>query len=183
MFILFLITDEERSSINFYLKEIAGGSADSLTALYRLAGGRMLSVAVGITRNAGDAEDVVQDSLIKIVRFAHRFKAGTNGYAWICKIVQNTALNKVKSENLRRADNIDSVFNLSDGRDFLGGGIASNDVKRAMLSLTPKERLVIWLKYFNDMTVRDIASEAGLKKTTAQDLIKKAEEKLRKLLE
>lgn len=59
----------------------------------------------------------------------------------------------------------------------------SLDIKNAMLKLDSKERLVIWLKYYNGMTVREIAADTGIKKTTVQDLIKRAEIKLKKLLD
>lgn len=182
LLVYFSLSDEERSNVNTYINRIAHGEVSALNELYRLMGGRLLSVAQGIMRNKYNAEDVLHDSLIKIVRYAKDFKYGTNGYAWLCKIVKNTALNNLKSQHLRRADNIDDIFGLSDGKDFFETGAVTIDIKNALLKLEPKERLVIWLKYYNDMTVREVAAETGMKKTTAQDLIKKAERKLSELL-
>lgn len=181
--VFFAFSDEDRSAVNIYIARIANGDTSAIGDLYRLAGGRLLSVAQGIMRNKYNAEDVLHDSFIKIVRYAKQFRQGTNGYAWVCKIVKNTALNKLKSEHLRRAENIDDIFGLSDGKDFYENHACSMDIKRAMLSLQPKERLVIWLKYYNEMTVREIAADTGIKKTTVQDLIKRAELKLRNMLE
>lgn len=183
LFVFFALSDEDRSTINTYILQIAEGDSSALSGLYYLVGGRLLSVAQGIMRNKYNAEDVLHDSFIKIARYAKQFSRGTNGYAWLCKIVKNTALNKLKSEGLRRADNIDDVFGLSDGKDFYEASSCSLDIKSAMLSLEPKERLVIWLKYYNDMTIREIAADTGIKKTTVQDLIKRAEQKLKKILE
>lgn len=182
LLVYFSLSDEERFNVNTYIHRIAQGEVAALNELYRLLGGRLLSVAQGIMRNKYNAEDVLHDSLIKIVRYAKDFKYATNGYAWLCKIVKNTALNKLKSDNLRRADNIDDIFGLSDGKDFFETRASTLDIKNALLKLDPKERLVIWLKYYNDMTVREVAAETGMKKTTAQDLIKKAEKKLSELL-
>lgn len=182
LILFFTLSDEERSEVNTYILLISEGDASALNSLYRLVGGRLLSVAQGIMRNKYNAEDVLHDSLIKIVRYAKNFSRGTNGYAWLCKIVKNTALNKLRNENLRRAENIDDIFGLSDGRDFFEVSVSALDVKNALLRLNPKERMVIWLKYYNDMTVREIAAEANMKKTTVQDLIKRAEQKLSELL-
>lgn len=184
MLLLFsALSDEDKSEVNHYILLIAEGDTNALRELYRLIGGRLLSVAQGIMRNRQNAEDVLHDSFIKIVRCANQFNRGTNGYAWLCKIVKNTALNKLKSENLRRAENIDDMFFLSNGRDFYEDHGMSLDIKNAMLKLDSKERLVIWLKYYNGMTVREIAADTGIKKTTVQDLIKRAEIKLKKLLD
>lgn len=181
--VFFAISDQDKSLVNSYIISIASGDNSALEGLYLLVGGRLLSVAQGIMRNKHNAEDVLQDSFIKIVRYAHQFRGGSNGYGWLCKIVQNTALNKLKSEQLRRADNIDDIFGLSDGKDFYRDSIQSQDIKDALLQLEPKERLVIWLKYYNDMTIREISADTGIKKTTVQDLIKRAEQKLTKLLQ
>lgn len=111
MLLLFsALSDEDKSEVNHYILLIAEGDTNALRELYRLIGGRLLSVAQGIMRNRQNAEDVLHDSFIKIVRCANQFNRGTNGYAWLCKIVKNTALNKLKSENLRRAENIDDMF-------------------------------------------------------------------------
>lgn len=180
--VFFTISDEDRLDVNIYIERISKGDTLALSELYRLIGGRLLAIAQGIMRNKYNAEDVLHDSLIKLVRYAKNFKIGTNGYAWICKIVKNTALNKLKSEHLRRAEDIDDIFGLSDGRDYFEVSATTFDVKNALLQLEPKERLIIWLKYYNDMTVREIAAETGMKKTTVQDCIKRAEQKLSKLL-
>lgn len=180
--VFFTISDEDRLDVNIYIERISKGDTLALSELYRLIGGRLLAIAQGIMRNKYNAEDVLHDSLIKLVRYAKNFKIGTNGYAWICKIVKNTALNKLKSEHLRRAEDIDDIFGLSDGRDYFEVSTSTLDVKNALLKLESKERLIIWLKYYNDMTVREIAAETGMKKTTVQDYIKRAEQKLSKLL-
>ncbi len=182
LLVYFSLSDEERSNVNAYINRIAQGEISALNELYLLLGGRLLSVAQGIMRNRYNAEDVLHDSLIKIVRYAKNFKFGTNGYAWLCKIVKNTALNKIKSQHLRRAENIDDIFELSDGKDFFETSAVTIDIKNALLMLQPNERLAIWLKYYNDMTVREIAAETKMKKTTTQDLIKRAEKKLSELL-
>lgn len=183
LIVFFTLSDEDRSAVNTYIVQIAEGDSSALNSLYILVGGRLLSVAQGLMRNKYNAEDVLHDSLIKIVRYAKQYNRNTNGYAWLCKIVKNTALNKLKSERLRRAEDIDDIFGLTDGKDFYNNNVASLDIKAAMLRLEPKERLVIWLKYYNDMTVRDIAADTGIKKSTVQDLMKRAEQKLRNMLE
>lgn len=179
---LFVISDEERNLINDLLIRIKKGDEFALEQLYNIAAGRMFSVALGIMRNTESAKDVVQDSFIKITLNADKFFGG-NGYAWICKIVQNTALNKRSSEKIRTHCDIDSFFNLSDDSDFSYNSDNSILIKKAMMNLNSDERLAIWLKYYNEMTVREIADELELPKSTAQDVISRAETKLKKILQ
>ncbi len=124
----------------------------------------------------------MHDSFIKIARCAYQFKRGSNGYAWLCKIVRNTALNKIKRENLRRGADIDSFFNITDGMDMAAKTDTVVTVEAAIKTLSKNERTLIWLKYYNDMTVRDIALELKMPKSTVQERIKTAEKKLKEIL-
>jgi RNA polymerase sigma factor (sigma-70 family) len=183
MIIIFLtISDNERRELGELIVAIARGDEGALAAVYQRAGGRLLSVAMGLTRDIHSAQDVLHDSFIKVARSAHQFKRGTNGYAWLCKIVKNTAINKIKSENIRRGLDIDSFFNLSDGQDMAEKSDTAATVETALKALLPKERTVIWLRYYNDMTVREIAAELSMPKSTVHETLKAAEAKLKKAL-
>ena len=176
------ISNTDREKVNACLALIAIGDESALTEIYHLVGGRLLSVALGIMRDRQLAEDVLHDGFIKIVRHIKKFRIGTNGYAWLCKIIRNTALNKIKSENIRRGEDIDSILDISDEKSLYNDSLVVSEVREAMKCLTKREKTIIWLKYYNDMTVREIASELNMKKSTVQDIIKIAERQLRQKL-
>ena len=67
-------------------------------------------VARGVVKDSFLAEDVVQDSFLKIVKNIDKYKKGTNAYAWVCKIVRNTALNALKSSLSHPTEDIDEFF-------------------------------------------------------------------------
>ncbi len=180
--ILLVISSEEKSLLNKYILDIATGDSNALESIYKMVGGRLLSVAIGILRNRELAEDVVQDSFVKIVRYSINYRKDTNAYAWLCTIVRNSALNKLKSEKLRQGIDIDSCIGLTDNEDLYANTLVSIEVKQALAELDSRERVAIWLRYYNEMPVRQIAEELGMKKSTANDMIKRAEDKLKVLL-
>lgn len=182
MILLIVITTEERISLGKLIARVSIGDKSALSAIYDTVGGRLLSVAMGFMRDRPLAEDVLSESFIKIVRHADKFKAGTNSYAWLCTIVRNTALNALKSRKASQGADIDSFFTLTDGKDFTQSTETAITVNTAIKQLEPMQRTVIWLKYFNDMTVREISAELNLAKSTVQDSIKKAERALKILL-
>ncbi len=69
--------------------------------------------ALKLTRNPADAEDLVQDTLLKAIRARHQFQVGTNLRAWLLKILTNTFINKYKRGVLERsfsgAEDLDPV--------------------------------------------------------------------------
>src|ERR687891_2850015 len=54
----------------------------------------LFAVALRMTRNRADAEDLVQDTFVKALRFADRFTPGTNLKAWLFTILHNTWRNR-----------------------------------------------------------------------------------------
>ena len=67
--------------------------AEVLTFLEPLYG-----TAMRLTRNRTDAEDLVQDTMVKAFRFSDRFMPGTNLRAWLYTILHNTWRNRRRDE-------------------------------------------------------------------------------------
>ena len=173
------MTESERTRISELIVAIDGGNVHALDELSRLVSARMLSVARATVRDRALAEDVVQDSFVKIITGAKGFKPNTNGYAWICKIVHNTALKALRRERRGNTVDIDEFFDISDGADISEQASAAADVKRATSALSPIERRLIYQKYFMDFTVRDSAKAVGKSKSQVARLISAAEQKMR----
>lgn len=173
------MTDEMRLQINNLIVRISNGDVDALELLSRLISARMLSIALSVVKNRAVAEEVVQDSFLRIVNSAHRFKFGTNGYAWICKITQNVALNALRKENKHKSVNLDDCFDIAAIDDVAEQSSAHLLLKQAMAQLSSFERQVVYQKYFMDFTVRDIADSLGKSKSTVQRALSSGEEKIK----
>src|SRR5271170_8352334 len=63
----------------------------------------MYGVACRLTRNPTEAEDLVQDALVKAMRARDQFHAGTNLKAWMFRILTNTFINKYRRGGLERS--------------------------------------------------------------------------------
>ena len=177
------MTEKTCEKIEYALGLISSGDEAGVDLLYACAGRAMLFVARSVVRDEAAAEDVVQDSFLKIVRGISRYKKGTNGYAWVCKIVRNTALNYLKSSGRRASVPLESVAELSDGGSGEERSAAKLLVERMLKSLSPPEvRQMIYMKYFLDMTVREIARELGKSKSYVSKEIIKAEKLMREML-
>ncbi len=58
-------------------------------------------MALRVTRNRIDAEDLVQDTSVRAFRFFHQFEPGSNFRAWIFRILMNTFINSYRSKKRR----------------------------------------------------------------------------------
>lgn len=135
----------------------------------------MYSVACRLTRNSNQAEDLVQDAMVKAMRARDQFQPGTNMKAWLLRIVTTTFLNQYKRGGLER--------DVLDGPDAdpLADGWMSTSTMRAMrdaeslalqpllqeelqaaLEALPEEfRLAVVLSDIEEMSYKEIADIMG----------------------
>ena len=169
--------------IEWLLRALRHGNADALDGIYALLGGRMLALARGIVRNRADAEDVVSESFLKLARGIGGYRPGTNGCAFVMRIVRNTAYDLLRRRKVRAEEDIDAFFHLTDERyrpERMEGALV---LEEAVSRLAPLERRMIYYRYYLDFTLREIAKETGMSKSAVQRLVVSAEENLRRLLD
>lgn len=58
----------------------------------------LYNTAYRMTRNAEDAEDLVQETYLKAYRYYDKFEEGTNFKAWLFKIMKNTFINNYRKK-------------------------------------------------------------------------------------
>src|SRR5262245_56266680 len=68
----------------------------------------LYGTALRLTRNRADAEDLVQDTVVKARRFEDRFERGTNLKAWLFTILHNTWRNRLR-DAARETVDVDST--------------------------------------------------------------------------
>jgi RNA polymerase sigma-70 factor, ECF subfamily len=84
----------------------------------------LLAVGTRLTRNAAEAEDLVQDTLVKAMRARHQFEAGTNMRAWLLRILTNTFINRYRRGGLER-----TVLEGPDSDPLADGWIGSSTIE------------------------------------------------------
>ncbi len=87
---------------------------------------RMYAAAMRLTRSESDAEDLVQDAMLKAFRFHDRYRAGTNMKAWLLRILTNTFINKYRRKR-RERDVFDGALATP-----VGEGVMSNHAIRGL---------------------------------------------------
>jgi len=130
----------------------------------------LLGSAMKLTRNPRDAEDLVQETMLKAYTFFDRFEAGTNCRAWLYRIMTNTFINqyrrRIKEAQILGSDNADTVRVQSHGQGHeshsdpeftLASRQISAEVKRALMNLPETFRFVVVLADLQGFSYKDIA--------------------------
>jgi len=156
----------------------------------------LYATALRLTRAPSDAEDLVQDTLLKAYRFYDRFEAGTNLKAWLLKILTNTFINRYR-RSVRERKVFDGV-----GARPVGEGVMSRaamrglsrpveDVQRRILAreiqaaideLPEDYRLMIVLADVEELAYKEIAEIVGCPIGTVMSRLHRARKALQKKL-
>jgi RNA polymerase sigma-70 factor (ECF subfamily) len=134
---------------------------------------QLYSAALRMTRNPADAEDVLQEALLKAYRGYHSFRAGTNLKAWLYRILTNTFINTYRRRS-RRPDEVE-LGQLEDlylyrrlGSEGSGGAERSaeeealdrfvdTDIKAAVEALPDNFRIPVLLADVEGFSYKEIA--------------------------
>jgi RNA polymerase sigma-70 factor (ECF subfamily) len=127
----------------------------------------LFASALRLTRNRADAEDLVQDTLVKALRFSHRFEPGTNLRAWLYTILHNTWRNR-RRDAARDAVEVDSA-RVEEAALHVEPGVAETperillrdtldaDLQAALDALPEVFREAVWLRDVEELTYAEIA--------------------------
>jgi RNA polymerase sigma-70 factor (ECF subfamily) len=80
------------------IRELASGNIASLEQLYNLMKTTVYAVALSIVRNKDRAEDVVQETFIRVYAKADRYTPDTNPKAWVISIARNLAYDSLRNQ-------------------------------------------------------------------------------------
>jgi RNA polymerase sigma-70 factor (ECF subfamily) len=158
-----------------------------MDALYR--------TALRMTRNEGDAEDLVQEAYVKAYRFWDKFEQGSNCRAWLFKIMTNIFINdyrsKARSPMAINVDDVDdsflygqlaSVTSDDSPEKHLFSKIFDDDVKKAIENLPDDFRLVVVLSFLEGFSYQEIADIADLQLGTVKSRLHRGRKLLQKEL-
>lgn len=124
-------------------------------------------VALRLTRNRAEAEDVVQEAFLRAFRSFDRFNPGTNCRAWLFTILRNVFLNRVRSRGrevleaeMGGLDQVEMTTDTEVGRNpeeqFLQT-MLHGDVDRALAALPLGFREAVLLVDIEGLTYREVA--------------------------
>ncbi|MBI2154996.1 MAG: sigma-70 family RNA polymerase sigma factor [Candidatus Rokubacteria bacterium] len=161
--------------------ELQRQALEHLNALYNLA--------VYLTRNGAEAEDLVQETYLRAFRFSHRFQAGTNLRAWMFQILRNTFLTFYRHRErepafLDEGDlDTDKETMFHDAPDKDGASVeAETDLGRALARLPEEFRTILILAEVEGFPLEEVAQIMACPLGTVKSRIFRAKERLRGFL-
>ena len=138
-------------------------------------GDRILRVAYSYLHNMEDAEDILQDTLIKYLQSSPEFNGAEHEKAWLITVASNLSKNKIKYNKIRETDELMDELVGSEEQDLAF-------VWDAVKQLPVKYREAVHLFYQEGYTTGEIAGILGRKEATVRSDLMRARAQLKKIL-
>ena len=158
-----------------------------MDALYR--------TALRMTKDDNDAEDLVQETMVKAYRFWDKFETGSNCRAWLFKIMTNIFINDYRSKSRTPVsvdvEDIDENYlygqlatqsDVDNPEKQLFAKVFDEDVKKAIEELPEDFRLVVVLSFIEGFAYQEIADILDLQLGTVKSRLHRGRKLLQKQL-
>jgi RNA polymerase sigma-70 factor (ECF subfamily) len=144
-----------------------------------------VNLARWLLRNRADAEDVVQEAMLRAYRFFESFRGG-DARAWLLQIVRNSCYSWLeKNRPAELAVEFDEQLHQRPGLNPETLAAQADERQRLMLaleSLPPRAREVLVLRELEDCSYKEIAEIAGIPMGTVMSTLSRARERLQQAL-
>lgn len=175
---------------NFLIKQAIRGDAYAFEQLMRRHESRMYSVAIRMCGNREDAQDCVQDAMLRIYRALDRFKGQSSFSTWVYRITMNTCLDELRRRKVRASTSLDSLlesgWSPTDESDTPERHAIDSERRKALSqaihSLPEDMRSAIVLREMQGLSYEEISDVLSVNVGTIKSRISRGREKLRQLI-
>ena len=138
------------------IKSLKRGEEAAYKELLSLYGDRLLKTCFLISKNEREAEDIVQETFIKVFKSIKRFKGGSSLYTWMYKILQNTIRDRYRNGIITvpykdleiSEDNLEEIIIDKENKIIL---------KKYLEEINIIYKQVLVLFYFDDFSIKEIS--------------------------
>jgi len=179
-----MTTDQEASIIN----QIIGGDTQAFSVLVDGYKDLVFTLAIRMLKNREEAEEVSQDTFIKIYKALPKFKGESKLSTWIYKVAYNTCLDRIKKNN-RRYDEVaidsfteNQIKTLDNALDALEEKEQQQTIQDCLQQLKSKDSFLLTLFYFEELSLEEISKVVNMEANTVKVNIHRARKRLAILL-
>ncbi|MFN3865974.1 MAG: RNA polymerase sigma factor [Demequina sp.] len=161
--------------------------SSTLDALMRERAAALFGYAYVLTGDSHEAEDLLQEALIRTFRTSRRVTSIDAAHAYVKRAISTAFIDRYRRASARpeRDGGDDGHYSLATasaaGPDHSTRVATQLDLHAALLTLPPRERACVVLRYLDDLPVASVASELGLAVGTVKRYLSDAVARLREL--
>ena len=164
------------------------GDKEAFALLYQATAPKLLGTVLRILRDRGWADDVIQDSYLKIWQKAEQFQDGKSSpITWLVSIARNGAIDELRKHPAGRTTNSDELDEMpgrqTSAQEQLEDQRAANQLNHCIDQLEKDRQDMVRLAYLNGWSREDLASQFEQPVNTVKTWLHRALKQLKRCLE
>ncbi|MCO4822452.1 MAG: sigma-70 family RNA polymerase sigma factor [Flavobacteriaceae bacterium] len=171
-----------------YIDAILNGDANAFAVLVERYKDLVFTLALRMLKHREEAEEVSQDSFIKIYKSLNKFKGDSKFSTWIYKVTYNTCLDRIK-KNKRHHNTVTineytehHVKTLDNALDKMEAHERNQAIQYCLNLLPSDDSAILNLFYFEELSLEEIAKVVGLKPNNVKVKLFRSRKKLATIL-
>ena len=152
---------------------LSEGDMDALSDIFDCMARMIFSVAYGITGNYHDAENVLQETMIEISKYAHKYRRGSNAKAWILTIARHCSIDIVRKR--KPLVSIEETMSIP----YSEPDLTRIEVLDMLRILDEDEKQCVIFRLYSKMPYKEIAEMMNITIASAQKKYQRALKKLK----
>lgn len=167
-----------------YIDKILQGDANAYAVLVDRYKGMVYTLALKMVKRNEEAEEIAQDTFIKAFKNLSKFKGDSKFSTWLYKIAYRTCLDSLKKQTEKyQTSTIDEITaNKIKSTEGVLDGIERKEraaiIKECMSNLPEDERTVLWLFYFEELSLKEIIEVTDLSESNVKVKLHRARKRL-----
>jgi RNA polymerase sigma factor (sigma-70 family) len=179
---------EHKSDI-LIIEEVLQGKPNAFSIIVDRHKNKVFNLAFRICGNREEAEEIAQDSFLKVYRSLKSFKMKSSFSTWLYRIVYNASVSQVR---LKKKGVLSLEDFPADSVDFIGNNISEEEAEKeyrnslinfALQKISEEERGLISLYYYQELSTEEMSDITGISKSNIKVKLFRARQKMLEVIE
>ena len=174
------LTDEE-----LVFKIVKDNNSQLFAVLYDRFSKVVYNKCYSFSKNKEEAEDLTHDVFIRLFVKLKTFKGTSKFSTWLYSFTYNYCVNYVQRDKHKKKEKVTVVKDQIKDEDLLGEiddkqlfALKSEKLAKAMTLIDVKEKMILLMKYQDDMTIKEISEALKIGESAVKMRIKRAKQKI-----
>jgi len=164
------------------ISKILGGDSRAFSVIVDRYKDTIYSIIVNMTADSNMAEEIAQETFIRLYRFLDKYKGQSSLKTFVTRIAINLSLNALKKRKIKRQRNIgieDMVHDVAGPQTNLDDQML---IQRAMKLLDDEQRSIVSMRMIEGYSTKETAIILGIKEGTVMSRLSRTMKKLKEIL-
>lgn len=160
------------------IAKVLAGDTEAYSAIVERYSSRVFALAMRITRDSADAQDVAQEAFVKAFSNLRRFRGKSNFSTWLYSIAYNSAISYARRK--KREKNVGDTNLIPETAEIDADSALEAEfaiLENVLAALPPQERAILFLFYKEDKSLKDIAQIMSISLSSAKVRLHRARAK------